>query len=128
MEILPRLSRRSAGALLALAAVGAGIITVINKPQSSSANLDSFAQCLTNKGVTMYGADWCPHCEQEKNAFGESWRYINYVECGANPPECLAAGIKSFPTWIFPDGRRLEGEQGLINLSTVSQCALPPKK
>ena len=38
---------------------------------SEQANaLNAFAQCLSEKAVTMYGADWCPHCQNEKNAFG----------------------------------------------------------
>ena len=94
--------------------------------------LDNFARCLTGKGATMYGAYWCPHCQNEKKAFGDSFRFVPYVECPQDPDRCIAAGIKRYPTWIFPaspaggpDGRRLEGEQGLEKLSSESSCALP---
>src|SRR3990167_442653 len=87
--------------------------------------LDSFAQCLAEKKITMYGADWCPHCQNEKNAFGDSFRFVPYVECPDNPQQCLALEVNGYPTWIFPDGRRLEGEQGLRKLSEASGCALP---
>lgn len=90
--------------------------------------LDSFAQCLTEKGAVMYGADWCPHCQNEKKAFGESFQFISYVECPKEPKKCLDVGINGFPTWIFPDGRKLEGEQGIEKLSQESGCLLEAPK
>lgn len=93
--------------------------------RSNSVNLDSFAQCLAEKKITMYGAAWCAHCQNEKKAFGESFRFVPYVECPDNPNVCLAAGIDGFPTWVFPDGRKFKGEQGLQKLSQTSGCPLP---
>ncbi|HEY4475665.1 MAG TPA: hypothetical protein VJB92_03015 [Candidatus Paceibacterota bacterium] len=84
--------------------------------------LDAFAQCLTDKGAVMYGADWCPHCQNEKKAFGDSFRFINYVECPKNPNACLAAGVEAFPTWFFPDGKKFVGEQGIEKLGQLSNC------
>lgn len=86
---------------------------------------DAFAKCLAEKKITMYGADWCPHCQNEKRAFGDSFRFVPYVECPDNPQLCLAAGIRGYPTWIFPDGKKLEGEQGIKKLSNESGCPLP---
>lgn len=85
-------------------------------------NLDEFAKCLNAKGVTMYGAYWCPHCQNEKNAFGESFKFVNYVECTEKPNECLTKDVQGYPTWTFPDGRKLTGEQGIRKLSQESGC------
>ena len=85
---------------------------------------DEFAKCLAVKGITMYGADWCSHCQNEKNAFGSAFEFVSYVECPKNIQQCLAKGIQGYPTWIFPDGRRFEGEQGLKKLSQESGCQL----
>ncbi|MDO8664083.1 MAG: hypothetical protein Q7K44_00810 [Candidatus Liptonbacteria bacterium] len=90
-------------------------------------SLDSFAQCLASKGITMYGADWCPHCQNEKNRFGSSFRFVPYVECPDDPKRCIAAGVTGYPTWIFPDGIRLEGDQELQKLSDESGCRLQNK-
>lgn len=102
----------------------------VAKPNTGK-GLDDFAKCLKSKNIVMYGADWCPHCQNEKNAFGDSFQFIQYVECPKNPNRCLAAGINSYPTWIFPaspaggpDGRKLQGEQGLEKLSQESGCPL----
>ncbi|MDP2664391.1 MAG: protein disulfide isomerase family protein [bacterium] len=115
--------------VIIIAAIGAAIagvgFLVINPGQQVAAALDSFAQCLADEKVTMYGADWCPHCQNEKKAFGDSFRLVPYVECPQNPKLCLDKGIEGYPTWIFPDGKRLEGEQGIVVLSKESGCVLP---
>lgn len=99
------------------------IIFNAKKESSTGLSLDSFAICLKEKGLTMYGAKWCPHCQREKKAFGDSFKYIPYVECPDQPKICLDLKVDSYPTWIFPDGRRLVGEQGLGNLSKMSGCS-----
>ena len=87
-------------------------------------NLDKFAQCLADKKITMYGAYWCSHCKAQKALFGDSWKYVPYVECTENEKECLAKEIEGYPTWIFLDGKKLSGEQSLETLSVESGCLL----
>jgi hypothetical protein len=106
---------------------GAYYFLYYQKPVST---LDSFAQCLTSKGVKMYGAWWCPHCADEKESFGYAFQYVTYVEC--SPPNerkmndtCKEAGIKNFPTWQFSDGSRVEGTQPLDALAKKTGCKLP---
>jgi len=91
---------------------------------------DDFAQCVTASGAKMYGAYWCPHCQNQKDDFGKSFDYVDYVECdprgdGANPEACTAAGITGYPTWVFGDGTSRPGEVPLAELSLRTGCALP---
>ncbi len=72
----------------------------------------------------MYGADWCSHCQNEKKAFGDSFKTISYVECPKDPKTCLDASVENYPTWILGDGKKLVGEQGLEKLSETSGCKL----
>ena len=65
-----------------------------------TADKDAFAKCLTDKGWTMYGAVWCPHCQDQKKAFGDSFKYIKYVECPDNIQLCTDKGVNGYPTWI----------------------------
>lgn len=64
-------------------------------------------------GTKMYGAFWCPACDQQKDLFGASAHRIPYVECspaGRNGPvasTCLAAGVRSYPTWIIKGQRHV---------------------
>lgn len=90
---------------------------------------DTFAQCLTDKGVIFYGAFWCPHCQSTKRMFGASARLLPYRECSTPDTkgqlkECTDAGVQSYPTWVFPDGTRLTGEQTLQAISTASNCPI----
>ncbi|MEK7478130.1 MAG: thioredoxin domain-containing protein [Patescibacteria group bacterium] len=83
----------------------------------------ALAKCLAAKKVTMYGAYWCSHCQNQKKAFGEAWPYVPYVECTQNTQLCLAKGIEGYPTWIFSTGQKLEGEQTLAKLAQASGCS-----
>lgn len=69
----------------------------------TSGSLDDFAKCLADKKVTMYGAYWCTHCKADKDAFGDSFKYVPYVECTEKAQECISAGVESYPTWIIPN-------------------------
>lgn len=87
--------------------------------------LDEFAKCLAGKNITMYGSENCSHCKNEAKNLGDAFRFVPYVECTKDPEKCVEAGIENFPTWVFTDGRKLVGEQGLEKLSKESGCKLP---
>ena len=109
--------------VLILAIVVAALVFWSSRGPEVNADVEKLAACLASKNITMYGADWCPHCQNEKKAFGSSFSKIPYVECPADPQSCIDAGIKGYPTWIFPDGKRLEGEQGIQKLAEESGCS-----
>jgi hypothetical protein len=90
-----------------------------------SGKYDTFAQCLASKNLTMYGAVWCSHCKAEKARFGDSFKYVPYVECTKKTKECIDKGIESYPTWIDLNGQKYVGEQGLEKLAEISSCELP---
>ena len=91
----------------------------------TKADLNNFARCLADKGVIMYGAEWCSHCQAQKQLFGQSFEYVNYVECPQDPKKCLGVGIEGYPTWITAGGEKLIGEQSLETLSQKTNCSLP---
>ena len=100
---------------------------------SAQSKMDAFAQCLAAKNVLMYGAYWCPHCKDQKDEFGKSFQYVHYVECAipGRPPSvqtdaCKLADIKKYPTWIFPDGERVEAVLPLAELAQKAGCPAPP--
>jgi hypothetical protein len=112
-----------------LAVAGALAIGAAAAP-ATAGRLDDFARCLRDNGTTMYGTFWCPQCEAQRELFGRSERYLRYVECAyedsdEKTPACRKAGIKSYPTWAFPDGSRLTGRQTLERLARQSGCELP---
>lgn len=114
--------------------LGAFIYMRMNDKQSSSTGAPDakvgLAQCLTEKGVKFYGASWCPHCAQQKKAFGsEAMKKIEYVECAvpgdsrSQTQVCKDANIQGYPTWRFADGSELSGEQTLSDLAEKVGCA-----
>jgi hypothetical protein len=113
-----------------------GIIVVVGlvwaiwpKSDAGPGLYDDFAQCLTDSGAKMYGAYWCPHCANQKETFGNSFKHVDYIECDprgndANPVACESAGIQGYPTWIFADGERASGSLTLRELAFRSGCVL----
>ena len=100
----------------------------LKKKENEPGMYDNFAKCLTERGVIMAGAFWCPHCADQKKLFGKSFKYVTYKECDpkgndADPAFCLENEIKSYPTWIIKD-QKYSGEQSLEKLSELSECEL----
>lgn len=119
--------------LIGLIIVVSGCTSQQTGQQVSSANLDSFAQCLTEKEVKMYGSYTCSACAAQKKSFGDSWKYVTYVECNPRGPSpqvelCLTRNIEKTPTWILEENnvekKRVVGFQVLDDLATFSGCPL----
>ena len=70
----------------------------------------------------MYGTATCSHCIKQKALFGESFKYINYVDCVVAPTMC--SSIAGTPTRHFADGSTLLGEQTLQALAAKTNCVL----
>ena len=95
----------------------------------SSAEAVALAQHLSRVGARMYGAFWCSHCGEQKQMFGrEAAAALPYVECFPEgyrkgvpiAQACEAQHLDGFPTWVFPDGTRVEGDQSLEKLKQLS--------
>jgi glutaredoxin len=84
---------------------------------------DEFAQCLTDKGAKMYGTEWCSHCKSQKKMFGNSFQYIDYIDCDKNKDACLEAGVRGYPTWKI-NGENYPGEQLFGRLSRLTGCEI----
>lgn len=103
----------------------AGVLAFSISKRKPVADYSAFAQCLAQKDIAMYGAKWCSHCQNQKLKFGEAFKYVKYVECPDNIPLCTEKNIQGFPTWLFPDGKMLIGEQSFEKLAAESGCPLP---
>lgn len=122
-----------AGVAVAIIAIG-GIWYVMQGSvpaiPSAPAALDSFTQCLKDKGAVFYGAFWCPHCQSQKKMFGDSEKLLPYVECSTADGKgqlavCREKDITGYPTWMFADGSRESGELDLVVLAEKTGCELP---
>lgn len=84
---------------------------------------DRFAQCLAEKGAKMYGTEWCSHCNEQKEKFGEAFRFIDFIDCDANKDICNAEDIAGYPTWKI-NGQSFPGTKSLEQLSELTGCEL----
>lgn len=108
--------------------IAAGI-TINSTNVNVGGQYTAIAQCLKEKGVIFYGAFWCPHCKAQKAAFGSAVQYLPYHECSTPDasgmlPDCQAAGVQEYPTWVFPDGSRLTGVQDPEVLAEKAGCVV----
>ena len=91
-----------------------------NTPSGPS-EFDALAQCLTEKGAIMHGTEWCSHCKDQKAEFGNSFQYVNYIDCDKNRGACDAAGVEGYPTWTI-NGQNYPGKQSLGRLASLTGC------
>ena len=115
--------------VIAVIVIIAGVSYYLAFKPETQGNYDEFAKCLTENNVTMFGAYWCPHCKDQKKLFGNSWQYVNYVECSlpnaaGTTEECIKEGIDGYPTWEI-NSTKVGGLLTLQQLSDRTNCTLP---
>src|SRR3989344_1336147 len=125
------MNKKQKNQLIWVAAV-VGIIILVGAlvyKNNRPGELDDFARCLEDNGAVFYGAFWCPHCQDQKEMFGNSERLLPYVECSTPSGQgttsvCQQAGITAYPTWQFADGERITGVLSFSQLSERTGCVL----
>lgn len=124
--------------------------------ERSSDRALKLGKALGERKALMFGAYWCPYCDQERQELGkdvfaegsgevgsESRRpMVRYVECdargeGARPDLCAFAGVRSFPTWALSDPdtgpggglpfKLFPGARGLLGLERMTGLAPQPR-
>ncbi len=109
--------------LLVITYVFLGGYSASEAPLTLHAVTQEFAECLAEKGVVMYGSDLCPHCNDQKEIFGEHFKHINYVNCEQERETCIAAGVTAYPTWVI-EGIHYRGTKSIEKLAELSGCEL----
>ncbi|MFB6214401.1 MAG: glutaredoxin family protein [Candidatus Bipolaricaulia bacterium] len=109
---------------LGLVAIGLILYFLVFTGSGPDTPAGQLAVCLNEQGVTMYGLPTCPHCQEQKDKFGDSFKHVNYVNCSENRDRCLNQGIETVPTWII-DGEKIVGVQELEELAEKAGCEYP---
>lgn len=120
------LSRRAPVAIGLIGLLHLNYTGVIGAPPAvEDPTLRALAIHLSDSGAKMYGASWCPHCQQQKEMFGASAKRLPYVECssgGPNSPQmaiCSNMNIRVYPTWVI-NGTRTEEVLPIERLSSLT--------
>jgi uncharacterized membrane protein len=94
-----------------------------SEPLPDPKRLDSFAKCLTEAGVTMYGTDDCTWCSRQKELFGESFALLDYINCQQHELKCEEKKLEGMPSWIqqATDGSELKRHAGVLTLRELEQ-------
>ena len=121
-----------------VAVIGVGWAASVNRPElatgkgvppavvnrSKPADI-ALADHLSSTGAVMYSAYWCPHCHEQKEAFGkEATARLKVIECapdGRNSQTelCKQKKIEGFPTWEI-EGKLDAGVKPLATLADLS--------
>jgi len=107
---------------LVIALIAAAILLILVFWPHHVAGQQSLARCLTDKGVTMYGADTCEACQNQKKILGEDFKNIKYVNCEFFYNECRKMNIATYPVWTFGE-RKLLGTQTRSALAAFAGCS-----
>jgi uncharacterized membrane protein/glutaredoxin len=127
----PWLTRTAPVALLLIGVLHlhyTGVLTPGQAPEDPLAR--ALAEHLSQMDVKFYGAQWCPHCQQQKELFGAAAKRLPYVECspeGQGTPQaqvCKDQKIESYPTWII-NGKRYESVMTMKDLADVTNFKAP---
>ena len=107
--------------LIIIAILIAAILVIIftNKGSSVSAT-DQLAKCIASKSV-VYIQTGCSACKAQEDLFGDSYQYINDIDCVTDRSSCEEAGITATPTWVI-NNQKYVGVQYLDRLKELTGC------
>jgi uncharacterized membrane protein len=100
---------------------------------TSSTQAMMLAKKMEKMDTRFYGAFWCSHCFDQKQAMGkEAMEMIPYIECSrdglnAQTKLCKEKDVPGYPTWEI-NGKLYPGERTLDELEEiVKNAALPAR-
>lgn len=100
-------------------------ILIINYKKNGPNDLESLeetAKCIGNRS-TLYIQLGCHACEIQEEKFGDSFKYLNVIDCykQENRQECIDKPIRATPTW-FIKGEEYLGVQSIDKLKELTNC------
>jgi len=102
-------------------------LIIFNFPVGEKEDHTELAKCITESGVNMYGSFRCGICAKTRAMFGESFQYINEIEChpqGENPQTelCISKNLQGTPTWILePNGEEVNRHNGFLSIEELKE-------
>lgn len=107
----------------------------LNPDNRDAAYIDRLVKFMASKGMTMYGASWCAHCQAQKRTLGDAVKDLKYVECSSSTTqkeqaaECNVnftdsadkkqySSIQGYPTWIY-EGVGYSGEMSIPKMAGI---------
>ncbi|OGJ12570.1 hypothetical protein A3K82_00135 [Candidatus Pacearchaeota archaeon RBG_19FT_COMBO_34_9] len=106
--------------IIIVIAIIAGSVFLINSKKQEAP--EETAKCIRQNSV-LYTQLGCHACENQEKLFGESYQYLNIVDCfyESERQECINAGITATPTWVI-NGQKYAGVQSVERLKELAGC------
>ena len=110
------------GIIVGVMSLALASIYIQSKIQSEDIDFPSkeFVKCLGDSAV-LYISTGCPHCEVQKQKFGDAVEFLTIVDCTDEMERCVEAGINAVPTWVFEE-ISLRGVQTIGQLKNITWC------
>jgi hypothetical protein len=78
------------------------------------------AKCIA-KNSLLYVQLGCHACENQEKLFGDTFQYLNVVDCFYEREKCSEVEIQYTPTWII-NGQKYVGIQKIEELKQITGC------
>ena len=78
------------------------------------------AKCIGDRS-TLYISAGCIACAHQKELFGDSFKYLNVIDCKKEPQKCIDTDILSVPTWVI-EGEKYSGARPVEQLRQLTGC------
>jgi hypothetical protein len=98
-----------------LAIITFSVVTIMNQSNEVS---QQTATCIADNSL-IYIQLGCHACEIQEEMFGESYQYLNVIDCWFEKEKC--SEITHTPTWII-NNQKYTGVQSLEKLKELTGC------
>ncbi len=99
--------------------IGIIILAVIIMRTGNSEDVpDDVAKCIGENSL-IYVQLGCHACEKQEELFGDSYQYLNLIDCFYERDKC--SDIQYTPTWII-EGEKYIGVQTIEKLRELTGC------
>ena len=96
------------------------IIGILMRKSNGETPERELAECIGSKSE-LYIQLGCSACKLQEDVFGESYIYLDIIDCTQSPEKCSQAGITKTPTWII-DNEKYPGVRTLELLKEETGC------
>ncbi len=95
------------------------------EPEESKKTIHDFIQCLKEKGVIIYGSEWCPFCKDLAESLG-GYEVVDpiYVECTVEKERCSQEMIGRGVPEIQIKGELYQGSRDPEEIAKETSCEL----
>ncbi len=87
-----------------------------NKQETS----EEIAKCIGEKSE-LYVQLGCHACKTQEEMFGDSYQYLNVIDCFYERNKCIEKNITATPTWIISK-KEYVGVQTIEELKNLISC------